>query len=65
MAAEAREHEAQVVQKLRGRAEGGVDAGDAGPLAQGEAAGTCSTSSTVARPAWEMRRRGRWKRASR
>ena len=36
MAAEAREHEAQVVQKLRGRAERGVHAGDAGPLAQGE-----------------------------
>ena len=36
MAAEAREHEAQVVQKLRGRAEGGVHAGYAGPLAQGE-----------------------------
>ena len=36
MAAKAREHEAQVVQKLRGRAEGGVHAGDAGPLAQGE-----------------------------
>ena len=36
MTAEAREHEAQVVQKLRGGAEGGVHAGNAGPLAQGE-----------------------------
>ena len=36
VAAEAREHEAQVVQKLRGGAEGGMDAGNAGPLAQGE-----------------------------
>ena len=34
--AKAREHEAQVVQKLCGRAEGGVHPGDAGPLAQGE-----------------------------
>ena len=36
VAAEAREHETQVVQKLRGGAEGGMDAGNAGPLAQGE-----------------------------
>ena len=36
VAAEAREHEAQVVQKLRGGAEGGMHAGNAGPLAQGE-----------------------------
>ena len=55
VAGQAGVHQPQAVEQLRPRTEGAADPRHAGPLVEGQAAGTYSTSSTSARAAWVIR----------